>query len=84
MRDQSNQEHPPDGYAERLVLLAVLARRGGYPRVRLPADLEGIDPELLERAITSLEASGLLCATRTRLRCSAALKRLDELNMICV
>jgi hypothetical protein len=84
MRDESNQEHFFDGYTERLVVLAVLGHKRGYPRRRVLSDLDDIEPEIVERAIASLEHAGLVCGRRARLYPSAALQRLDDLTMICV
>jgi DNA-binding MarR family transcriptional regulator len=84
MRDESKQEQLFDGDTERLVVLSVLGRRGGYPRARLLADLADIEPGLVERAIASLEQAGLLDVKRTRLHPSAAIQRLDDLALICV
>jgi DNA-binding MarR family transcriptional regulator len=84
MRDESKQEQPFDGYTERLVVLAVLGRRRGYPRSQLLADLAAVEPGLVEGAIGSLEQAGLLEVKRTRLHPTAAMQRLDDLGMICL
>jgi hypothetical protein len=84
MRDESNQEHFFDGYTQRLVVLAVLGRTRGYPRARLLADLNDLDAGRVECAIASLQEAGVVCVKRTRVYPSAALRRLDELTMICV
>jgi DNA-binding MarR family transcriptional regulator len=84
MRGESKQEQPFDGYTERLVVLAVLGRRRGYPRAQLLADLDDIEPRLVEQAIASLEQAGLLDVKRTRLHPTAAMQRLDDLAMICL
>ena len=84
MRDESNQDHLFDGYTERLVVLQVLGQMRGCPRARLLAELDDIDPELVEHAIASLEKAGLVRVNRARVYPSAALQRLDELTMICV
>jgi DNA-binding MarR family transcriptional regulator len=84
MRDESKQEQPFDGYAERLVVLAVLGRRSGYPRSQLLGELAGVEAGRVERAIASLEQAGLLDVKRTRLHPTAALQRLDDLAMICL
>ena len=84
MRDESKQEQPFDGYTERLVGLAVLGRRRGYPRSQLLADLADVEPGQVERAIASLEQAGLLEVKRTRLHPTAAMQRLEDLGMICL
>jgi hypothetical protein len=84
MQGESNQEHFFDGYTERLVALAVLGHKRGYPRARVLADLDDIDPELVDSAIASLERAGVLRSEGTRLYPSSAMQRLDELTMICV
>jgi DNA-binding MarR family transcriptional regulator len=84
MRDESKQEQQFDGHTERLVVLAVLGRTRGYPRARLLADLDDIEPDSVERAIASLEQAGLLDVKRARLHPSAAMQRLDDLAMICI
>jgi hypothetical protein len=84
MRDESNQEDSLDGFTERLVALHVLGHRRGYPRSRLLADLDDIDPLLIEDAIASLERAGVLVVKRTRLHPSDCLQRLHDLAMICI
>jgi DNA-binding MarR family transcriptional regulator len=84
MRGESKQEQPFDGYTERLVVLAVLGRRRGYPRAQLLADLDDIEQHLVEQAIASLEQAGLLDVKRTRLHPTAAMQRLDDLAMNCL
>jgi DNA-binding MarR family transcriptional regulator len=84
MRDESNQEHFFDGYSERLVVLAVIGRTRGCSRARLLADLDDIEPQLVERAIASLEREGVVYVKSTRVYPSAALQRLDDLTMICI
>jgi hypothetical protein len=84
MQDQSNQEGSFDGYTERLVVLAVLGHKRGYPRTRVLADLEDIPREFVERAIASLERAGVVSARRARIYPSPALQRLDDLTMICI
>ncbi|HEX4186779.1 MAG TPA: hypothetical protein VHY83_02665 [Solirubrobacteraceae bacterium] len=84
MRGESKQEQPFDGHVERLVVLAVLSGRRGYPREQLLGDLADIDSGRLERAIASLEQAGLLDVKRTRLYPSAAMRRLEDLSMICL
>jgi hypothetical protein len=84
MRDESNQEPRFDSDTERLVVLAVVESRRGYPRAALLADLADIEPGLVELAIASLEQAGLLEVKRTRLHPTAALRRVDELGLICL
>jgi DNA-binding MarR family transcriptional regulator len=84
MRDESNQEPTSDIETERLVVLAVVEGEDGCSRGALLADLADIDPDLVEQAIASLERAGLLEVTRTRLRPTAALRRLDDLGFICL
>jgi hypothetical protein len=64
-------------------VLEVLGRTRGYPRACVLADLDDIEPALVERAIVSLERAGLAHVKRTRLCPSVALQRLDDLAMIC-
>jgi DNA-binding MarR family transcriptional regulator len=84
MRDESNQEPRFDSDTERLVVLAVVESRRGYPRAALLADLADIEPGLVELAIASLEQAGLLEVKRTRLHPTAALRRVDDLGLICL
>jgi DNA-binding MarR family transcriptional regulator len=84
MRDESKQERQFDGYTERLVVLAVLGHPRGCPRAQLLADLGDIEQGVIERAIASLEEAGLLELKATGLHPSAAMRRLDELAMICL
>jgi DNA-binding MarR family transcriptional regulator len=84
MRDESKQEQEIDGHAERLVVLAVLDRRRGCTRAQLLAELTGVEAALVERAVSSLEQAGLIEVRRTRLHASAGLRRLDDLDLICL
>ena len=84
MRDESKQEQPIDGHTERLVVLAVLGRPRGCRRAQLLAELSGIQENRVEAAVASLERAGLIEVRRTRLHPSAALRRLDELELICL
>jgi hypothetical protein len=84
MRDESNQVPRFDSETERLVVLAVVEGEGGCSRTALLADLADVAPDLVELAIASLERAGLLEVTRTRLRPSAALRRVDDLGFICL
>jgi hypothetical protein len=84
MQDESNQEHFTGEYIERLVVLQMLGRSRGCTRARLLADLDDVEPRLIDRAMASLVQVGLLCVKRTRFYPSPAMQRLDELAMICV
>jgi hypothetical protein len=84
MRGESKHDDFFDGYTERLVVLQLLGHKRGYPRARLLADLDDIEPEVVEQAIASLAQAGVLRVKRTRLHASVALQRLDELTMICI
>jgi hypothetical protein len=71
-------------YTESLVVAQVLGRERGYPLARLRADLDDLPPEWTEESIESLEKVGVVVLKRTRLHMSAALKRLDDLNMVTI
>jgi len=85
MRDESNQEHFFDGYTERLVVLAVIGRTRGYSRARLLADLDDIAPQLVGRAIASLERAGVVYVKSARLypvgRAPASRRPDDDLHL---
>ena len=71
-------------FTEGLVIQQVLGHERGYPRKRLEADLDDLDPEWIEESIESLEAVGVVVLKRTRLHMSPALRRLDDLHMVTI
>jgi hypothetical protein len=84
MHGESKQdEGPSDRRVERLVLLQVAGRRWGERRERLYRTLRHIEPAVLDAAIDSLEAAGVVIAKGRSVHQTPALKRID-LRVICV
>jgi hypothetical protein len=77
-------ERAPDPYTEAIVVHQVLRFRRGYPLERLRRELHDIDPEAVADAIQSLHGAGVVVPKRTRVYPSPALRRLDELDVICI
>ncbi len=92
MPDESKQAAPASAFrggcvnpsTEELVLQQVLGHQRGYPLQQLRADLDDLPPEWIEESIESLAQVGLVIVKRTRLHMSAALKRLDDLDMVTI
>lgn len=85
MREQSN--HDPgeiDIWAEHLVVLDIVGIQRGRSREQVHEALTDIDPARLDRAIERLEASGIVETNDGAIRQTAALARLDRLDMICI
>ena len=85
MRDESNQDPGhADPESERLVAIEVLERQDGYTLQRLERKLSPVSPEGLRNAVATLERIGVIDVKRTRVHPSAALRRIDELGLICI
>ncbi|HEY1690187.1 MAG TPA: hypothetical protein VGF95_15135 [Solirubrobacteraceae bacterium] len=85
MRDKSKQvDGPANPYTESLVVLQVLGDKRGRPLSKLRAALDDIDPQRVEEAIASLQSAGVVVVKRTRIHSSTALRRIDELHMVCI
>ncbi len=85
MRDSSKHvDGPCDPFTEGVVVNLILGAKRGYPLARLRSELDDIDPEAVEDAIQSLGRVGVVIPKRTRLHMSPALRRLDDLQMICL
>lgn len=85
MQDESNQDPDrADSNSERLVALEVLERKDGYTPGRLERKLTPISAEGVRNAVASLERVGVVDVKRTRVHPSAALRRIDELGLICI
>jgi len=83
MRDESKQvDGPINHYTEKLVALQVLGYKRGCPLSKLLATLDNIDPKWVEASIASLARAGVVVVKRTRIHPSAALRRIDELDMV--
>lgn len=85
MHGTSNQDDGPvNPYTESLVVQQVLGQQRGYPLARLRADLDDLPAEWLDESIPSLERAGVVVVKRTRIHRSQALRRLDELDLVCI
>ena len=85
MRNKSKQvKGALNPYTESLVVQQVLGHKRGYPLTRLRADLDDINPEWIEESIASLQRSGVVVVKRTRIHPSAALQRIDDLDMVAI
>ncbi len=69
---------------ESLVIQQLLGEAQGYPLTRLRAELDDLPPDWIDESIESLEKAGVVVVKRTRLHMSAATRRLDALDMICI
>ncbi len=69
---------------ERLVILQLAGTRRGCTRVQLVSALRGVGRQVIEDAIASLAAVGVVIATERSVCQSAALERLDRLGYIGV
>ncbi len=85
MRDESKQvDGPINHYTENLVALQVLRYKRGCPLSKLLATLDDIDPQWVEASVASLERAGVVVVKRTHVHASPALRRVDELDMVCI
>ena len=85
MRNKSKQvERALNPCTECLVIHQVLDHKRGYPLIRLRADLDDINPEWIEDSMASLERAGVVAVKRTRIHPSAALQRIDDLDMVAI
>jgi hypothetical protein len=85
MHGESKQDDgPSDPRVERLVLLQVAGKRWGERRERLYRTLRHIEPAALDAAIDSLQAAGVVIVKGRSVPQTRALKRIDDLRVICV
>ncbi len=84
MHDQSKQDDDVDAWTERLVVLQVLDRPGGRSGARIYRELDDIERDDIDAAISSLTEAGVVTVRRSLVRQSRALERLDRLQLICV
>jgi hypothetical protein len=85
MRDQSKQDRGCQvTRTERLVAIEILDRKDGYTPARLERKLRPVEPQLIRDAVASLERAGVVVVKRTRVHPTAALRRVDELELICI
>jgi len=85
MQEPSN--HDPeeiDVWAEHLVVLAVVGVTRARPRERIYRTLRDVDTRRLDRAIDRLCRAGVVELRGETVRQTAALARLDRLDMICI
>jgi len=85
MQKQSKQDPGcREPYTERLVVLELLGRDDGLEPALLETNLRPIEPEYVREAVAGLEEAGVVVIKRSRIHSTLALRRLDELTMICV
>jgi len=85
MQHQSKQDRGClDPRTERLVAIEVLERTDGLMPERLERQLRPTEPELVRDAVASLERVGVVVVKRSRVHPSAALRRIDALDLICM
>jgi hypothetical protein len=84
MRDQSNHDPDIDVWAEHLVVLDIVGIAEGRTRVQLYATLPDLDPGRLDSAIRRLTMAGVVEVQDDLVTQTAALDRLDRLDMICL
>jgi hypothetical protein len=77
--------NPTDAQAEAAVVLEVASRASGLTRERLyVAVCADLSPEQVDAAVESLVDASVLRATPKRVYASDALRRVDDLGLICV
>ncbi|HWF31071.1 MAG TPA: hypothetical protein VG188_00750 [Solirubrobacteraceae bacterium] len=85
-KESSRPETASDPRLERAIVLALLDDedvRRRWSRAELSEDL-GADQAQMQEALDGLLGSGVICAAEERLWPSAAVRRLDELELIGV
>jgi|GEM_PF-5568180 hypothetical protein len=89
MTDESKQalaDYPEgcvDPRTESLVVEQVFRAPDGYPRRRLDALLDDLDPKWISDSIESLQQAGLIVVKQARIYPSQELRRLAALDIIC-
>jgi hypothetical protein len=71
-------------FTEGLIVVQLLGQTRGYPLTRLRAELDDLAPDWIDESIASLERAGVVTLKRTRLHMTAATRRLDALDLICI
>lgn len=71
-------------FTEELVVYQLLGRKRGVLPARLRKALNDLSPDLVDESIESLEKVGVVVTKCTRVHPTAAMQRLDDLNMICI
>jgi hypothetical protein len=75
---------PDENAVQAKVVLQLLGRAGAYPRTDLFAALEGIAPERITDALSSLVAAGVVQLETGGVRATEAVQRLDQLGLVAV
>jgi hypothetical protein len=73
-----------DNAVQAKVVLQLLGRAGAYPRTDLFAALEGIAPERVTDALSSLVSAGVVQLYTGGVRATGPVQRLDELGLIAL
>ncbi len=75
---------PDDIAVQAKVVLQLLGRAGAYPRTDLFAALEGVAPERITDALSSLVSVGIVQLDTGGVRTTEAIRRLDEIGLIAL
>ena len=73
-----------DNAVQAKVVLQLLGRAAAYPRADLFAALEGIPPERITDALSSLVSAGVVRLDTGGVRATEPVQRLDELGLIAI
>jgi glutamate/tyrosine decarboxylase-like PLP-dependent enzyme len=84
MRDQSNHDPDVDVWAEHLIVLYVVGIEHGRARQQVYETLHDVDPGRLDSAIERLTRAGVVAIRGETVIQTAALDRLDRLDLICI
>jgi hypothetical protein len=84
MRDQSNHDPDIDVWAEHLVVLDIVGIAQGRTRQQIYATLPDLVTGRLDSAIRRLATAGVVEVRDDLVMQTAALDRLDRLDMICL
>jgi predicted transcriptional regulator len=75
---------PDDIAVQAKVVLQLLGRAGAYPRTDLFAALEGVEPERITDALSSLVSAGVVQLETGGVRTTEPVQRLDEIGLIAL
>lgn len=65
-------------------MTCLLGEKRGITLKRLRKELDDLDPGWIEESIESLEQAGVLFVSDTRIHGTPAMRRLDDLDAICI
>jgi hypothetical protein len=85
MQGSSNHDETEiDAHTEQLIVLQVVGRRRGRERERMYRALRNVDREYVDGAIASLSLAGVVAVKGQSVHQTAALRRVNCLNLIGV